>query len=224
MACCAPPGHARWRRCRRSTRLRPASLRHHATTPPRHDIARRAPGSAGTPVKRSHAPDHARDGRDLIETPRTTGRPRRPARSRPFGRAPVRTDDPRWPSLATDSLRSRPGGLRGTHTGVCGLRVLPWAAGDPRVVAHGSTHGTTLRVLTLRGRVSGPCRGQRPASASRTGTNFACASASSASGSESATMPQPANSRTRAPSTSAERSPMPHSPSPAASIQPTGPA
>ena len=65
---------------------------------------------------------------------------------------------------------------------------------------------------------------QPPASASRTGTNFAWDSASSASGSESATMPQPANSRTVSPSTTAERNAMPHSPSPLASIQPTGPA
>ena len=60
--------------------------------------------------------------------------------------------------------------------------------------------------------------------ASRTGTNLACASASSDSGSELATIPQPANSRTVEPLTSAERSAMPHSPSPVASIQPTGPA
>ena len=37
-------------------------------------------------------------------------------------------------------------------------------------------------------------------------------------------MPQPAKSRTVGPLTDAERSAMPHSPSPLASIQPTGPA
>ena len=37
-------------------------------------------------------------------------------------------------------------------------------------------------------------------------------------------MPQPAKSRTVLPSMTAERSAMPHSPSPLASIQPTGPA
>ncbi len=54
--------------------------------------------------------------------------------------------------------------------------------------------------------------------------NLACASASSSSGTESATMPQPANRRARGPSISAQRNAMPHSPSPRASTQPTGPA
>ncbi len=63
--------------------------------------------------------------------------------------------------------------------------------------------------------------------ASRIGTNFAEDSATSASGSEPATMPQPAKSRIREGSssdTAPQRSAMPHSPSPTASIQPTGPA
>ena len=59
-------------------------------------------------------------------------------------------------------------------------------------------------------------------SASRTGMSLAAVSASSSAGSESATMPQPANSRTWLPSNSAERKAMPHSPSPSASIHPTG--
>ena len=56
------------------------------------------------------------------------------------------------------------------------------------------------------------------------GRNLVRVSASSAAGSESATMPPPANSRARGPSSSAQRSAMPHSPFPALSSQPTGPA
>ena len=67
----------------------------------------------------------------------------------------------------------------------------------------------------------------QPDNASRIGISLAALSPSSASGSEPATMPQPANSRSRAGSSGsmrAQRSAIPHSPSPAASIQPTGPA
>ena len=66
--------------------------------------------------------------------------------------------------------------------------------------------------------------GPQPSRADCMGRNLAWASASSASGSESATMPPPANSRARVPSTSAQRSAMHHSPFPALSTQPTGPA
>ena len=59
------------------------------------------------------------------------------------------------------------------------------------------------------------------------GTSLASDSASSAGGSDAATTPQPANSRTRRGSSgsiAADRRAMPHSPSPSAPNQPTGPA
>ena len=64
----------------------------------------------------------------------------------------------------------------------------------------------------------------QPSRADCMGRNLAWVSASSAAGSESATMPPPANSRARVPSSSAQRRAMHHSPLPALSTQPTGPA
>jgi hypothetical protein len=55
-------------------------------------------------------------------------------------------------------------------------------------------------------------------------TNLVAVSASSASRPESATTPAPANRWTRLPSSAAEPRGMPNSPSPLASIHPTGPA
>ncbi len=68
-------------------------------------------------------------------------------------------------------------------------------------------------------------RGQ--ASDSHIGISLALDSASSAAGSDPATMPQPANRRICRGSVSLiwpQRSAIAHSPSPPASIQPTGPA
>ena len=81
----------------------------------------------------------------------------------------------------------------------------------------------TVSALTARGGRVSRCA----VSASRIGTSFADDSATSASGSDPATMPQPAKSRIRDGSsrdTAPHRSAMPHSPSPVASIHPTGPA
>src|SRR5690606_24256227 len=56
------------------------------------------------------------------------------------------------------------------------------------------------------------------------GRSFSADSSYSLSGTESPMMPQPANSHASSPRTRAERKPAANSPSPAQSIQPTGPA
>ena len=90
----------------------------------------------------------------------------------------------------------------------------------PLFEAAASADGTLSRAQIT------PCQVGRgyPPSASRTGTNFAIASANSSSGSESATIPHPANSRTVSPVSCPARNAIPNSPSPEASIQPTGAA
>ncbi len=117
--------------------------------------------------------------------------------------APIATRPGRW------RARVRRAGRR-----MRSVRMAPdasRAAAAAPVLADGSA----------RSRLSGALR------ASRIGTSLASASASSASGCDPATMPQPAKSRSRAPSVgsiSAQRKAIPHSPSPVASSQPTGPA
>ena len=86
---------------------------------------------------------------------------------------------------------------------------------------------TTATVRPAAAAVTGPSSTGTSPSASRMGSSLATDSASSASGSEPATMPQPANSRIRRGSVSStwpQRRAIAHSPSPAASTQPTGPA
>src|SRR5690606_9206669 len=61
-------------------------------------------------------------------------------------------------------------------------------------------------------------------SAARIGRSFNTDSSYSLSGSESPMIPQPANKSAASPRTRAERKPTANSPSPAPSIQPTGPA
>jgi len=123
----------------------------------------------------------------------------------------------------------------GKTSGLAGAMLS--GAADPRaeapafVLEHGElSHwrcgpgGWELVQDETSGLVLGP---QSEASASRIGTSFASDSPSSASGSDPATIPQPAKSRARRGSEEsrrAHRNAMPHSPSPSASIHPTGPA
>jgi len=65
---------------------------------------------------------------------------------------------------------------------------------------------------------------QGPSRTSSMAASLCSVSAHSSSGSEPGTMPAPASRRARRPSRAAQRRATAHSPSPAASTQPTGPA
>ena len=128
-------------------------------------------------------------------------------------------------------LSDRQGHRRGARRAGVGGVVSRWRV---RVRCGGTPggRGPHLRQPRKRAR-GGPAsrfqrraeRAERPGDkASRTGASLTSVSASSDSGSDPATMPAPARTSTEAPVTVADRMASIHSPSPAASVHPTGPA
>jgi DMSO/TMAO reductase YedYZ heme-binding membrane subunit len=107
------------------------------------------------------------------------------------------------------------GVLAGSDSARPGITWMYWLTG-----------ATVLFLVIVRG-LTARAPGARPQpqrSASRNARNLRSVSSTSSEGYESATIPAPANSVARSPRSSAHRSAIAHSPSPSASIQPTGPA
>ncbi len=167
--------------------------------------AGRAPASCRPPSTRRPAAGSAPGARG----PRSSA----PSRSRRCARsAPAATSRPATSRSATRSATPPQPAAASQLAGQPGAgppQAGPAAPGSPSRCAGGGVD------------VSADPQASR---AKRMVRNLVTVSASSAAGSESATMPPPANSRARGPSISAQRSAMPHSPFPALSTQPTGPA
>ena len=136
----------------------------------------------------------------------------------------------------TGSSRTKVAGRRMGRSGPTMINIT--SAGSASMARSSSgTPSTTAASLSVPKRrdsppasttaATRPMSAQRPqASASRIGISLATDSASSASGSDPATMPHPANNRICRGSVSLirpHRRAIPHSPSPRASTQPTGP-
>ena len=220
-------GHRRHRvhRGRRGARACPRRRRPGVRPARRPDVPARRHGPGARARRAPARPHDRRRERRRGRLVHAAGAGRAGARRRL--RAGVRHPAP----VPTSARSARPPGLRTRGPAASATWSASWrhptGCGSWRCRPTGAAPATCTPCCALRSRPPSPADREtagQPSRASRTGTNLAWASRTSASGSDPATIPHPAKSRAERPDSCAHRSATPHSPSPRASTQPTGPA